>query len=111
MWIGIVVDIRQVVEEVPADPAHARRNLGEPDDGLYRFDLAEEGAYAAEAVMPPVLQQPGCLSRNLPMTRIRYAPPTVDLSSNAADYRRGIILLNSSGKPFSFVQHQYSLFH
>ena len=56
-----------MVEEALADPPPARRDLGQPYRGLYRFDLAEEGLNATEAVVPPVLEQPGCLWRHLPL--------------------------------------------
>ena len=51
------------------------RDLGEPDGRFHRLDLAEERADAAELVMPPVLEQPGGLRRDLPLTGIGQAAP------------------------------------
>ena len=47
--------------------ADLRRNLGQPDGGLDRLDLAEERADAAELVMAPVLQQARGLRRDPPV--------------------------------------------
>ena len=68
--VGVVVGVRQMVEEILADPARARRHLDEPDGGLYRLDLAEEGPNAAEPVVPPVLEQAGRLRGHLPLARV-----------------------------------------
>ena len=56
--IGVLVGGGQVVEESLA-ALRLGRDLGQPDGGFHRFDLAEERADAAELVMPPVLEQAG----------------------------------------------------
>ena len=60
-----------MIEEALADPTYARRNFAEPYSGLHRFDLAEEGPNAAEAVVPPVLEQARRLRGHLPLARVR----------------------------------------
>ena len=59
-----------MIEEVPTG-SRAMRNFGEPNGGLYRFDLAEEGPNATEAMVPPVLEQARRLRSNLPLARVR----------------------------------------
>ena len=63
-----------------------RRDLGQPDRGLDRFDLAEERADAAELVMPPVLEQSRRLRRHLPLAG-RQVAPRVDLAADLVDDR------------------------
>jgi len=60
--------------------AHVRRDLGQPDDSLDGFDLAEEWSRSLEIVRTPVLQEPRGLGRDLPSLRIRPRPPFSDLS-------------------------------
>ena len=57
-----------------------RRDLGQPDGGLDRLDLAEERADAAELVMPPVLKQAGRLRRDLPLVGVGQGAPGVDVA-------------------------------
>ena len=63
LGVGVVVRVGQVLEE-PLAAAVVRRDLGQPDRRLDRFDLAEERADATECVVPPVLEQPGRLGRD-----------------------------------------------
>ena len=44
------------------------RDLGEPNRGFRRFDLAEERPHAAELVVSPMLQEPGGLGCDLPLS-------------------------------------------
>lgn len=60
-------------------------DLGEPDRGFHRFDLAEERTDAAEFVMTPMPEQPGGLRRDLPLIRIRQRTPCVYISANFID--------------------------
>ena len=67
--------------------AQLRRDLGQPDGGFDRFDLAEERADVAELVMPPVLEQARGFGRDLPVVRIRPAAPLVDVVAELVDDR------------------------
>ena len=89
--VGLVVGVGQMVEEAPAG-ARARRHLGQPDGGLGRFHLAEEGADAAEVVVPPVPEQAGGLRGHLPLG-LRQLPPAVDLLADPPDDFRQVVLL------------------
>ena len=54
--VRLLVGDREMIEEAAAFVAEPRRDLGQPDRGLRRLDLAEEGADVGEAVAAPVLQ-------------------------------------------------------
>ena len=82
-----------MVEEVLAASPHARRDFGEPYRGLDCFDLAEEGPNATEAMVPPVLEQPGRLWRHLPLAGVRQIAPAVNLLTNPVDDDRQVVLL------------------
>ena len=45
-----------MIEDLPLLPAALRRDLGQPDRGLHRLDLAEERPDVAEPMTAPVLQ-------------------------------------------------------
>ena len=74
--VGVRVRRSQVVQEDACPACRLRRDLGQPDRGLDRLDLAEEGPDAAELVMPPVLKQPGGFRRHLPLIRVGQAAAT-----------------------------------
>ena len=59
--VGVVVGIRQVLQEAFPCLADLGRDLGQPDGGLDGLDLAKEGADAAEGVMAPMLEETGRL--------------------------------------------------
>ena len=86
----------QMVEEIPAGAARLRRHLGEPDGGLDRLDLAEEGPDAAETVMPPVLQQAGGFRGHAPLVGVGEAAPGIDLPAYLVDDDRKVVLLPPS---------------
>ena len=67
-------------------------DLGQPDRGLHRFDLAEEGADAGRGVVAPVVQQAGRLRRDLPLVR-RQLAPGIDDPPQVVDDRRRVVLL------------------
>ncbi|MNK95195.1 hypothetical protein D3C87_1154210 [compost metagenome] len=54
--IGIVAGLFQVIEEALAILAKLRSDLGQPDGGLGRFDLAEKRAHTGELVVAPMFQ-------------------------------------------------------
>ena len=88
----------------PALPA-CGRDLGQPDGGFDRLDLAEERADAAELVMPPVLQQASRFRRYLPFTWIRQRSPSVHMASYLVDDRgRVVLLLLGWRRPFVQTQ-------
>ena len=70
-----------------------RRDLGQPDRGFHRLDLAEERADAAELVMAPVLKKPRGLRRDLPLVGIGQGSPGVHVTAHLIDDRGGIVLL------------------
>ena len=59
--VRLLVGGGEMVEEAAAFVAEPRCDLGQPDRGLRRFDLAEEGSDVGEAVAAPVLEEPGRL--------------------------------------------------
>ena len=69
------------------------RDLGQPDRGFHRLDLAEERANAAELVMPPVLEQAGRFRRDLPLVGIRQGPPLIHALTQLVDDRGRVVLL------------------
>ena len=86
-----------------------RRDLGQPDRGFDRLDLAEERADAAELVMPPVLQEPRRFRRDLPLIGIGQRPPRVDVAADFVDDRSRVVLLLLRRKPLAFVEHESRL--
>ena len=72
-------------------------NLGEPDNGFHRFNLAKEGADIVELVVPPMLKQTSRLGSYLPLVRIRPRPPKVDLMTNFIDINGFAIFLFAFG--------------
>ena len=98
-----------MVEEVPTG-SRVRRNFGEPDSSLHRFDLAEEGPNATEVVMPPVLEQARRLRHHLPLARVRQVAPAVNLLANPVDDGRQVVLLASGFELLRrLVEHQRGL--
>jgi hypothetical protein len=61
-----------------------------------RFHLTEERADSGERVVPPVLEQAGCLRGDVPSGRVGQAPPAVHLDSQLVDQRPDIVLLGLS---------------
>ena len=99
-----------MIEEALAGSARARRNFAEPYSGLYRFDLAEEGPNATEAVVPPVLEQARRFRSNLPLARVRQVAPAVNLLTNPVDDGRQVVLLAGSFELLRrLVEHQRGL--
>jgi len=85
-------------------------DLSEPDGGFHRFHLAEEGPDVAELVLSPVLQQAGCLGRDLPLMGLRQTAPLVHLLPHGVDHGcRLFILLGRCGQPFAFVENKLLL--
>ena len=86
-----------------------RRDLGQPDRRLDRLDLAEERPHAAELVVPPVLQQPGCLRGDLPLAGVRQLPPCVHVAADLVDDRGRIVLLLLGREALALVEHEVRL--
>ena len=77
--IGVLVRAARC-SRMPLPADEMRRDLSQPDGRLDRLDLAEERANVAELVMPPVLQEPRGLRRDL--RRRRQTSPLVDVLAN-----------------------------
>ena len=90
--IGLFVGRLQPLQELPSLASRTGRDLGQPDHRLYRFDLAEERAQAAEPVVPPVVQQPGGLRGNPPLGA-RQPAPIVHALAHALDQPHQLVLL------------------
>ena len=76
LGIGVLVGGGKMLENALAALAALRRDLGQPDRGLDRLDLAEERADAAELVVPPMLEEARRFRRHLPLAgfgRARHA--------------------------------------
>ncbi len=86
------VRVRQMIEVPASVPAEARRDLGQPDQGLDRLDLAEERPDVAEGVVAPVAQEARGLRRNPPRA-LGQSPPVVDGVADAGDERGQVVLL------------------
>ena len=107
--VGVVVGVGQMVEEVPAG-SRAGGDFGEPDGGLRGFELAEEGADAAEVVVPPVPEQAGRLRGHLPLGRVRQLAPAVDLLADPVDDGGQVVLLAIGPELLRpFVEHHRRL--
>ena len=106
--VGVSVRRREMVEQA-LPVLGLGRDLGEPDRGFDRLDLAEERADAAELVMPPVLKEPGRFRRDLPLIGIGQAPPCVHMAAHFVDDRGGIVLLLLGRKPLAFVEDESRL--
>ena len=99
----------QALHELPALASGAGGNLGQPDHGLYRFDLTEERADVAELVVPPVVEQPRGLRRDPPLGA-RQPAPCADAVAHALDHPHQLILLSVFvGGPVSIIKTQLDL--
>ena len=90
--VGVVVGVRQVLEEPLTGLACVRRHLRQPDRCLDRLDLTEEGSDSGELVISPVLQQT-CRLRRYPPLLLRQHPPLVDLIADTVDQCGVVVLL------------------
>ena len=90
--LALLLAALQMVEEVPTG-SRVRRNFGEPDSSLHRFDLTKEGPSATKAVVPPVLEQARRFRSHLPLARIRQIAPAVNLLANPVDSLHQFVLL------------------
>jgi hypothetical protein len=84
--VSVIVCVDQVIEENLTGFTHLRRDLGEPDDRLYRLHLAEERLDATERVVPPVLKETGRFGRNVPVAGVRTASPLVYVTAETVYY-------------------------
>ena len=97
-----------MVEKAGSGLADVGRDLGQPDGGFHRLDLAEKGADGLKGVVSPVLEQPGGFRGNLPGGGVRPAAPGIDLAAQVVDDRDGIVLLTALGEG---VVHKELLLH
>src|SRR5690242_19981462 len=86
-----------------------RCDLDEPDGRFHGFDLAEERAYAAEIVMPPMLEQPGSFRGHLPLAGVRQGTPRINLLAHLVDDGSNVVLLFLGRESLAFIQHHFLL--
>ena len=91
--VRLLVGGREMIEESSAFVAETRRDFGQPDRSLRRFDLAEEGPDVGEAVAAPVLQEPSRFGCHPPPARVRNGPPRIDLAPESVDDLHQLVLL------------------
>ena len=91
--VRLLVGGGEMVEEAAALVAEPWRDLGQPDRGLRRLDLAEEGPDVAEAVAAPVLQEAGRLGRHPPTAGVRNRSPRIDPAPQLVDDLHQLVLL------------------
>ncbi len=101
--VGVLVGAGEVIEQALARLGLGR-DLGQPDGGFDRLDLAEERADAAELVMPPVLKQAGRFRRDLPLAGVGQGAPRIHMAAHLVDDRGGIVLLLLGGEALAFVE-------
>ena len=82
----------EVVKDLPLLAPEPGGNLGQPDEGLHRFDLTEERSDVAEVVAAPVPEEPRRLGRHPPRGRIGKLAPAVHSVADIADERRQVVL-------------------
>ena len=100
--IGFLIRRVQLFAEL-ASGGELGRDFGQPDDRLHRLDLTEEGADIVESVVTPVMQQPGRLWRDPPLTEVGQRPPAVDGVTDAVDGLRQLVLLAFSRGPLCLL--------
>lgn len=83
-----------------------RRNLGQPDGDLHRFQLTEERPHAGKVVMPPVLQQAGGFRSDVPLGWVGNLPLEFDQAAQTVDLVAVLVLLSGGGQAFAFVQRE-----
>src|SRR5712671_2528379 len=86
--------------------AGAAGDLGQPDDGLDGFDLAEEGTNAFEIVVPPMRQQAHGRGRDAPIGRIRQVAPGRNLRTDFVDDRGWVVFLLDRRKAFIIAEYE-----
>ena len=84
-------------------------DLYKPDGGFNGLNLAKERADTAEPVVPPMLQQPGSLWRNVPVVGIWQRAPLIHLLPESIDYWRRIVLLFFRREAFALIKNHFSL--
>jgi hypothetical protein len=104
--IRIVIGVFHVLKKLRAGLPHLRGDLGKPNGGLHRLDLAEKRPDVIELVGPPVLKQTLRLRRYQPVLRIQ-TPPLIDIGPKFVDDGSSLlILLPGCRNPGTVVQSQ-----
>jgi hypothetical protein len=95
------------------DPGARRRaiggDLGEPDRGLDRLDLAEKRLIFVKSMMTPMLEESGGLRRHLPLVRVRQIAPVFDVAANFIDDRGRVVFLLGGRQPVAGAKCQFRL--
>ena len=103
--VRIVVGPVQVIEKTLAGLPHVGRYLGQPDCSFRRLNLAKERAEIAEAVVPPMVKEAGCLRGDLPVVGVGKGAPSVNLVSDGIDDRGVVVCLFLGGNPLVIKPH------
>ena len=106
--LQVQADILEFLRDPGASLPQDLGDLRQPDHGLDRLHLAEEGADALMLVVrpAPVLQQPPRRRRHAPVFRIRQLAPRVHLAAYRPDDRGLRVLLARSGEVFDPKPHR-----
>ena len=106
--VGVVVGGLEMVEKALSGLAELGGDLGEPDEGLDRLDLAEEGALVAEWVVAPVLEQAGGFRFDPPEVGGEL-PPLVNLLAEGVDDGGVVVLLGAGAEAVALVEGEFTL--
>ena len=89
-----------------APVAQAVGDFGEPDGGLRRFDLAEEGAVGCEPMLAPVSQKAGGLRRHAPVAGVGDDAPSVHAPPNGVHVGVAVVALDAAvGRAVDVERH------
>ncbi len=97
------------VQNFSAALAQLGRDLGQPDGGLDRLDLAEERPDAVKRMVPPVLEQARRFRRDQPVVGIGQLAPAFDVGADLVDDRGRVVLLLLGRKIVAGVEHHLGL--
>ncbi|MCI0666880.1 MAG: hypothetical protein L0Y43_02355 [Methylococcaceae bacterium] len=96
--VGVVAGIGQMIQKLRTGFAKFWRDFREPDCRFDRFDLAEKGSDAVEAMVPPMLQQTRRFRAYEPIGGTGYPAPGIHLAAQFVDDWSWIILHGCGGK-------------
>jgi hypothetical protein len=107
--VGLLVGAANMGPDPGADRGTVRGDLGEPDRGLDRIDLAEERPQVLELMMPPMLQEARGRRRHLPLVRVRQVAPVFDIAPDLVDDRGRVVFLLRCREAMAAVEYEFGL--